>query len=107
MGLSASAEALIDGRIIAINVTNGGGGYTHQPIVSITGGGAPNTTQATAVAQITDGRVTGIAVTYSGAGYTKVAGAPVISISGGGGVGAAANAVVRPIQFYKHHRSRI
>ena len=42
LGLSASAEAIIDGRIIAINVTNGGGGYTRQPIVSITGGGAPN-----------------------------------------------------------------
>ena len=95
LGLGASAEAIIDGRIIAINVTNGGGGYTRQPIVSISGGGAPNSTQATAVAQITDGRVTGIAVTYSGAGYTKVAGLPNISISGGGGVGAAASAVVR------------
>ena len=95
LGLGAAAEAIIDGRIIAINVNNGGGGYTTQPIISITGGGAPNSTQATAVAQITDGRVTGIAVTYSGAGYTKAAGLPNISISGGGGVGAVASAVVR------------
>ena len=63
LGLSAAATAVIDGRVIAINVTNGGSGYTTQPIVSITGGGASNSTQATGVAQITDGRVTGITVT--------------------------------------------
>ena len=95
LGLSAAATAVIDGKVIAINVTSGGSGYTTQPIVSISGGGAPNGTQATAVAQITDGSVTGINVTYSGAGYTKDAGLPTISISGGGGAGAAATAVVR------------
>ena len=93
MGLSATATAVIDGQVIAINVTSGGGGYTTQPLVSITGGGAPNSTQATAVAQITDGRVTGINVT-SGGRYTKVAGLPTITISGGGGAGATASAVV-------------
>ena len=95
LGLAAAATAVIDGRVIAINVTSGGGGYTTQPIVSITGGGAPNSTQATAVAQITDGRVTGIAVTSGGSGYTKDAGLPTITITGGGGAGATATAVVR------------
>ena len=95
LGLSATATAVIDGQVIAINVTSGGGGYTTQPLVSITGGGAPNSTQATAVAQITDGRVTGINVTSGGSGYTKVAGLPTITISGGGGAGATATAVVR------------
>ena len=96
LGLSAAATAVIDGRVIAINVTNGGSGYTSQPIVSITGGGAPNNTQATAVAQITDGRVTGISVTSGGSGYTKDQ-MPSLSIviSGGGGSGATASAVVR------------
>ena len=95
LGLSASATAVIDGQVIAINVTSGGGGYTTQPLVSITGGGAPNSTQATAVAQITDGRVTGINVTSGGSGYTKAAGLPTITISGGGGAGATATAGVR------------
>ena len=95
LGLSAAATAVIDGRVIAINVTNGGSGYTTQPIVSITGGGASNSTQATGVAQITDGRVTGITVTSSGSGYTLAAGLPTITITGGGGAGASATAVVR------------
>ena len=96
LGLSAAATAVIDGRVIAINVTNGGSGYTSQPIVSITGGGAPNNTQATAVAQITDGRVTGISVTSGGSGYTKdQMNSLSITISGGGGAGATASAVVR------------
>ena len=95
LGSSAAATAVIDGRVIAINVTSGGSGYTTQPLVSITGGGASNTTQATAVAQITDGRVTGINIISGGSGYTKDAGLPTISISGGGGAGAAATSVVR------------
>ena len=95
LGLSAAATAVIDGRVIAINVTSGGSGYITQPLVSITGGGASNTTQATAVAQITDGSVTGINVISGGSGYTKDAGLPTISISGGGGAGASATSVVR------------
>jgi len=95
LGTAASATAEVDGRVIAINVTNGGGSYTSEPSVSISGGGASSSTQATAVAQITDGRVTGITVTGSGSGYTQAAGLPTITITGGNGAGATATAVVR------------
>ena len=95
LGLAASATAEVDGRVISINVTNGGGGYTSEPSVSISGGGASSSTQATAVAQITEGKVTGITVTNSGSGYTQAAGLPTIIITGGNGAGATATAVVR------------
>ena len=91
-GESAAATVSVDGIVTGINVTNGGTGYTTQPIVSITGGGASNNSQATATAQITGGVVTGISVTGGGIGYTSV---PTVSISGGGGTGATAEAVCR------------
>jgi hypothetical protein len=89
-----SAEALVSvvGKVIAINVLNGGTGYTSEPIVSIVGGGAPSSSQATANAIITNGTVTSIEVLSTGAGYTSL---PSVSISGGGGTGATALAVVR------------
>ena len=95
LGTAATATAEVDGRVIAINVVTSGASYTSEPSVSISGGGAPSSTQATAVAQITDGRVTGITVTGSGSGYTQAAGLPTITITGGGGAGATATAVVR------------
>ena len=91
-GTSAEASVSVDGRIISINVTNGGSGYTTQPIVSLTGGGAPASTQASATAQITNGAVTGITVTNAGSGYTSL---PTVSISGGGGSGATAEPICR------------
>ena len=39
-GTPAEATVTVKGSITAINVTNGGSGYTTEPIVSITGGGA-------------------------------------------------------------------
>ena len=62
-GTSATASVIITGSVTAINVTNGGSGYTTQPIVSIVGGGATSGNQAFATAQITDGSVTGINIT--------------------------------------------
>ena len=91
-GTSATAGVVITGSVTSINVTNGGSGYTTQPIVSIVGGGATSGNQAFATAQITEGTVTGITIVNGGAGYTSV---PTISISGGGGTGATAVAVCR------------
>ncbi len=91
-GTSATAGVVITGSVTSINVTNGGSGFTTQPIVSIIGGGATSGNQAFATAQITDGTVTGIAIVNGGSGYTSV---PTISISGGGGIGATAIAVCR------------
>ena len=91
-GESAAASVVLTGSVTAINVINGGSGYTTQPIVSIVGGGATSGNQAFATAQITDGSVTGIAIVNGGAGYTSV---PTVSITGGGGIGATAVAVCR------------
>ncbi len=91
-GDPAAATVSIDGRVISINVTNGGSGYTSEPIIAIIGGGAAATKAASATCNITNGSVTSITVTSSGSGYTSV---PTVSITGGGGSGAAASAVVR------------
>ena len=89
-GISAEATVSVSGRVYAINVTNGGSGYTSVPTVSITGGGG--TTQASATATVTNGVVNAISVTAEGTGYTS---APTVTISGGGGIDATATAVVR------------
>jgi hypothetical protein len=80
------------GPIAAINVTNGGSGYTSAPTVSITGGGGSN---ATATATVENGAVTAVTVTDPGYGYSS---GVSVSFSGGGGTSAAASAVVVPIQ---------
>ena len=91
-GTPASATTSIDGRVISINVTNGGSGYTTEPIISIIGGGTTATNAASATCNITNGAVTSINVTNSGSKYTSV---PTINITGGGGSGATGEAVVR------------
>ena len=91
-GESAAASVTVSGSVTNINVDNGGSGYSTEPIISIVGGGATSSTQATAVAIITNGAVTGISVVNGGSGYTSI---PTISITGGGGQGATATAVCR------------
>ena len=91
-GTPASATVSVKGSVTAINVTNGGSGYTTEPIISITGGGATSDNQASASAQITSGTVTGINVVQGGSGYTSV---PTITITGGNGSGATATATCR------------
>ena len=91
-GTPASATVSVKGSVTAINVTDGGTGYTTEPIISITGGGATSDNQASASAQITSGTVTGINVVQGGSGYTSV---PTITITGGNGSGATATATCR------------
>ncbi len=75
------------GEVTAVNVTNGGTGYTIAPTVTFTGG---NGTGATAVAFIS-GPVTSLNLTAHGTGYTS---APTVNFTGGGGSGAAATAAL-------------
>lgn len=80
-------------RVSAINIINGGSGYTSQPTVTIS---APlsteNSIQATAgVATIVDGVITAIAVGNPGQGYVEP---PTVTITGGGGSDATASASV-------------
>lgn len=88
-GQSARATVVINGSITAIDVTNGGSGYTGIPLVSIVGGGGLG---AAATAIVSQGKVTQVIVTNGGTGYTS---RPIITISGGGGSGATAEAKVR------------
>ena len=80
---------MANGSITAVNLTNGGSGYSTPPTVTFTGGGiGPN--GAAATANIAVGSVTGIIITDSGGNYTV---APGVAFSGGGGgINAAANA---------------
>jgi uncharacterized protein (TIGR02145 family) len=79
--------------VTTIQVTNGGSGYSNNPTVTI---GAPPTgsgnIRAAAYAVRTGDAVTSIVITQSGSGYTS--GAPSVTISGGGGIGATAIAYV-------------
>jgi len=63
-------------QITEIMLSDGGSGYTYEPIVRLTGG---NGTGATAKAYLGYGKITSIKVTNPGSGYTS---APVVVISG-------------------------
>jgi hypothetical protein len=80
---ASTATATINaavGTVTAINLVNGGSGYssTNPPVVVLTGGGF--TSPATAVANVDPktGAVTGFTITSPGAGYTY---APTVSIA--------------------------
>ena len=89
-GISAEATVSVSGSLFAVNVDNGGSGYTSAPTVGIVGGNPD--VEASATATITSGVVTAISVSASGEGYDSV---PTVVITGGGGSGASATAVVR------------
>ena len=89
-GISAEATVSVSGSLFAVNVDNGGSGYTSAPTVGIVGGDPD--VEASATATITSGVVTAISVSASGEGYDSV---PTVVITGGGGSGASATAVVR------------
>ncbi len=80
-----------NGPVTSANVTAGGSGYTAVPNVSISGGGGSG---ATAVATISGGAVTGITITNNGSGYTAVPTIQIGNITSGGGLSAAATAVI-------------
>jgi hypothetical protein len=78
-------------QVYAVTVTAGGSGYTSNPTVTATGGAC--TTEPTFQATIASGAVSAVSVTF--AGVCTVAGAaPSIAITGGGGTGAAATAIM-------------
>jgi hypothetical protein len=72
--------------ISEIQVTNAGTGYTSEPTVTITGDGVG----AVATAVLTNGKITNIVVSKRGINYTRA----LVSISGGGGYGASAIAIL-------------
>jgi hypothetical protein len=82
------------GQVIGTTTTPGSG-YTSTPSASSTGGGC--TTQPTyqPVLNTSNNTVSGVSATFAGKGCTS---APTITISGGGGSGATATAVMLPYQ---------
>lgn len=83
------------GRIIKINVTDGGTGYTDGASVAVTIG-APSTggIQATATAKVVDGIVESITLTNPGSRYTS---APTVTIATG--TGLTVSVVLEPIVY--------
>lgn len=89
-----SGDPFIPGIVCSIKVTSGGYGYTSTPTVTITGNGSG----CEATASISGGRVTHITINYTngvgahGSNYTFAN----VTISGGGGKGASARAILGP-----------
>ena len=78
-----------------IVVNDGGSGYTQPPTVTIDEP-ANIGIRAEALANITDGKVTSVDIIATGSQYLNP---PSVSFSGGGGVGAAATAVLAPTYY--------
>ena len=70
--------------VAAIQVTNGGSGYTSAPTVSFSGSGG-----AAATAVVESGAVVRVDITNPGEEYST---APTVTLTGGSGTGAAATA---------------
>ncbi len=77
-------------HLTAINITNGGSGYSSGP-PGITISAPFSGTTAQAQATVTNGVVTGITITNPGSGYINP---PTITFFGGGGSNAAATATI-------------
>jgi autotransporter-associated beta strand protein len=92
VGLNQSLLAPTGYGVSSISLTNAGSGYIAPPIVSISGGTGQG---ATALAQInsSSGTVTNLLVTCPGRGYLS-SDALTVTLSGGGGSGAAAGTPV-------------
>ncbi len=82
--------------VLRIDMLDGGSGYIAEPQVIISPPEGPNGILAEGSANFSNGRVTSIDVISSGNQYRNP---PTISIVGGGGVGAAATAVLAPIYY--------
>jgi hypothetical protein len=73
------------GQVVAVNITNGGSGYSTAPTVSFSGSGG-----ATAVANISGGSVMSVNITNGGSGYYYGGAPPYVYFStpDGGVIGA-------------------
>ncbi len=86
---TAVANVAADGSIGGFTITNAGNGYFAPPAVTVAW--PANAVQATATAAIAGGGVTGVTITNRGGGYSAT---PNVTISGGGGSGATAAALI-------------
>jgi Beta-lactamase len=77
------------GRVTGVKVKTGGSGYVDPPQVVFNDGKSTKTAHALPI--ISGGAVTAVLVSFEGAGYQNT---PVVTIKGGGGSGATANAYI-------------
>ena len=84
--------------VLQIDVTNGGSGFTQAPTITISDPTGPSGVTAEAISTIdaASGKLTSIDLISTGSQYEGV---PTVTITGGGGVGAAATAVMSPIYY--------
>lgn len=82
----------VKGEINSILITNGGSGYTNVSNLSVTVTGDGVGATATASINTVSSMVSNVTVTNYGSDYTHA----VVSISGGGGTGATAKAIISP-----------
>ena len=75
-------------QVIGIDLISGGGNYSSNTTISITGG---NGTGATANAYLSNGKITAVVITNRGSGYNTK---PNVTITDTSGSGATANAVI-------------
>ena len=81
-------------RVNEVKIISGGSGYVSAPTVTI---GAPTTgVQAQCSAFVFNGQVVSIAINEPGNGYTQ---APSVTLSGGGGAGATAEALLDTVDY--------
>ncbi|MCU1230558.1 MAG: hypothetical protein JWO97_3442, partial [Acidobacteria bacterium] len=76
---TSALDPLVGARLVYVNVTSGGSGYTSAPAITVIG-----CTGATATAYVSGGVITAVSVT----GYGSQCSSPTLSLSGGGGSGA-------------------
>lgn len=84
--------ALTLGRVIGVRISTAGNGYpVSGATVVFSPPDQPGGTTATGTVNVSAGAVTGITITAQGSGYTR---APTVTITGAGGSGAVAEAIV-------------
>ena len=85
-----------DNKVVKLELTNGGTGYTAVPIVTISPSSDNGSTSARATATISGGKVTSLILVTQGAFYKSV---PTVTITRSNtvGSGATATAVIAPI----------
>jgi len=86
-----AAEVGTNGAIYHIQVTNGGSGFTSKPTITIDGDGTGAVVNAGDIT-LTSQSITSIKLTSFGQDYSNA----VVNITGGGGIGATAYAVLTP-----------
>jgi hypothetical protein len=85
-------------NVSGFEITNPGSGFTSTPTVTVSIGTGPNAIRAQGIAVIKNNQLIDIEVASSGQNYTA-SDTIVVTITGGGGVGATATAVKNPVYY--------